>query len=219
MPSREWTALGKKKNRVCPPPPKGNESGLWLGAEEGLWVGVVNGGGLPPRSSLTRAASPPFWFLYYCQHGPFSPRRGKCGAALKCPTGSTLNVLVQRHSEQWTGSLRRRPAHSRRPPPPTDPLSQLRPAGPASPKDQAAPSGPQQPKPRHSLVLPLLPGEPRPHKVTPYRTWPTPRGEGTPAPCLHGKPSSDSSKSTPPLRGVATLGLPLPGFNSLLPPS
>ena len=92
MPSREWTALGKKKPGVCPLPPKGNESGLWLGAEEGLWVGVVNGRGLPPRSSLTRAAYPPFWFLYYCQHGPSSQRQGKCGAALQCPTGSTLNV-------------------------------------------------------------------------------------------------------------------------------
>lgn len=105
------------------------------------------------------------------------------------PNRVNLECPGWRHSEQCTGSLHRRPAHSRRPPPPTDPLSQLRPAGPASPKDRATPSGPQQPKPRHSPVLPLLPGEPRPHKVTPHRTWPTPRGEEHLLPVSLGSPA------------------------------
>lgn len=137
---------------------------------------------------------------------------GNVGPALKCPTGSTLNVPVgdtlnNGQGHYVAGLLTQTPSSAHCP------------ALPASPQDRAAPPGPQQPKPHHSPVLPLLPGEPRPLKVTPHRTRPTPRGEGTPAPRIPGKPSSDSSKSTPPLRGVATLGLPLPGFNSLLPPS
>lgn len=100
---------------------------------------------------------------------------GDVGPALKSPTRSTLNVSVGETLCTMERVITSQACSLGCPPLPTGLLSWFRPAGLASPQDRAAPSGPQQPKPCHSPVLPLLPGEPRPHKVTPHRTLPTPR--------------------------------------------